>query len=496
MTQRLRETLIEASEQMPAARLSGEVWRRGRRARRLERLAGVAGAGLVLLLVAALVPAMVARPSGYGVGNGGDAVPAKLSLPWMWQASVQQSPPGAASVLFGGDTSGLHGTDIFDHEGKIAVLGRGGDYRMLFYAGVDTIMAGEDVQLSPDGTHVAQWFLADSGYDGFGMVITDLATGRSTLYAGTDGTGCCAPVAWAPDGRSLLTTQVAEDGGASRFVWLDLRTGTSHPLGKYHSGQVRSASRGAFSPDGQRVVLTEGTTVRLIDLSGQNSGPTPAPTPGQSVSPTFGKTLWTVDLGPRRYLAGIGAFTPDGTSIATVKLDGCLDECGEAALAARRWTFGYLDARTGAETAGPPLATVTGSAVRALGWRQGRDLVVLTYTPESGAHKTATGTWNDTGWTETGHVVLKALRPDGSTQTLLDPPDGVLTMDVARDLMEAGRFGGPSSSASIFPARSIIWIALVPLALLVLVAVVVLVAVIRLVRRHRRRVRPGPASGR
>src|SRR3984893_17698711 len=111
----------------------------------------------------------------------------------MWQPSVQQSPPGAASVLFGGDTSGLHGTDIFDHEGKIAVLGRGGDYRMLFYAGVDTIMAGEDVQLSPDGPHVAQWFLADSGYDGPGMVITDLATGRSTLYPGTDGTGCCAP---------------------------------------------------------------------------------------------------------------------------------------------------------------------------------------------------------------------------------------------------------------------------------------------------------------
>jgi hypothetical protein len=172
-------------------------------------------------------------------------------------------------------------------------------------------------------------------------------------------------------------------------------------------------------------VLTEGITVRLIDLSGQSSDPTPGLTPGQSGSPTFGKTLWTVDLGPRRYLAGIGA-----------------------------------------------------------------------YTPESGAQKTATGTWNDTGWTETGHVVLKALRPDGSTQTLLDPPDGVLTMDVARDLMEAGRFGGPSSSASIFPARSIIWIALVPLTLLVLVAAVVLVAVIRLVRRHRRRVRPGPSPGR
>lgn len=480
MTGELRELLLEATASVPPARLAEDTWRRGRRARRRARVRTVAAVGLVTALVAVIIPLWTGGRAPARTGDGGDWVPAELALPWMWQATVRQDPPGRASVLFGGDTIGLRGSDIFDSEGKLAVVGRGGKTRMLLYSGIDSIAAGEDVLLSPDGRRVAQSFLEDPDVSTDGLIVTDLANGRSTTVRGTSGPGCCVPVAWAPDGASILATQASEDIAwvdnrgqqRMRFVLVDLTTGTTMPLGDYQLGQyVRSASRGAFAPDGRRMAITEGTTVRLLDRAGA--------------------TVWSRDLGPRRYLAGVGAFSPDGARIATVTLDGCLDGCDEAALAARRWAFGYLDARTGADVSGPGLAPVTGSAVRALGWSQGGSLVALRYTPEHDAHKTTPVGWNDTGWYETGHITLIALGPDGSVATLLDPPDGVLTMDVAADLLAAGRFGGPASSASILPARGrVLAVALIPVGCLLAVLVPVAVFVVARVRRRIRGVSP------
>ncbi|GAA1760148.1 hypothetical protein [Luedemannella helvata] len=471
MTARLREMMTEATDAAPAVSLAADTWRRGRRARHRARALGAAAA---LVVVVALTTALAApvRTASTGPAEGGPAVPARLDLPWMWQATVQQDPPGPAAVLFGGDASyRLHGADLFDSEGKLAVVGRGGDYRMLLYAGVETITAGEDVQLSPDGTRVAHDFvvtpeLPDSAG---GLVITDLATGASTVFPNPAGGGaCCTPVAWAPDGGSLLARQYTDGHGAARLVLVNLADGTSRPITGYGpTAPLRTASAGAFAPDGQRFVVAEGTKVRLADRANG--------------------TLWTADLGPRRYLAGVGAFTPDGALITTVTLDGCLDDCDEAALAARRWTFGYLDARTGADAAGPALPPVTGLAVRALGWSRGTELVALRYAPETGAHKPSTDPWwNDTGWEQTGHVMLLGLAPGGATRTLLDPPDGVLNMDIPRDLIEAGAFGGPSSSASIFPARPIIWVAVVPLGFLLVGAGLVGWLTFIVVRRRRR----------
>lgn len=47
--------------------------------------------------------------------------------------------------------------------------------------------------------------------------------------------------------------------------------------------------------------------------------------------------------------------------------------------------------------------------------------------------------------------MLIGPRPDGSTRVLLDPPDGVLSMDIARDLVVAGRFGGRPAEPDVFP---------------------------------------------
>ncbi|MDG4786863.1 hypothetical protein O7626_13140 [Micromonospora sp. WMMD1102] len=480
MTGQLREVLGEVGDAMPPARLTPDVWRRGRRARRRSRLLRTGTAAVLVLLVALALPWALSRPypSSSTVGDGGPAVPARLSLPWMWQATVQMDPPGPASVLFGGDSIGLRGTDIFDSEGKLAVVGRDGDYRMLLYAGWDSVAAGENALLSPDGTRVAQSFLEGSGFEADGGVtIVDLTTGRSTQYGVGQGLECCAPVAWAPDGSSLLVAVSGSDEVVDertgmvrrpeRLALLDLATDTLLPLRDFTPAQaIRTASRAAFAPDGQTIAVTEGETVRLVERSG--------------------RVRWSAELGDRTYLAGVGAFSPDGTRIATVTLDGCLDECDEAALAARRWSVGLLDAATGRPLPGPGFPVVTGSAVRALGWAGGRDLVVLRYEPEYGVQKTRDREWNDTGWYETGHVTLLALAPDGSIRTLIDPPDDVLTMDVAQDLLTADRFGGPSSTAAMFPARDIIWVAAVPAACLAVVIGLVTLAVVRAIRRRRR----------
>lgn len=441
-----------------------------RRRRALPALA--AGAAVVLLAAGFAV---------YGSAGGPhepvDAVPASLDLPWPWQATVQMDPPGQAALLYGGDA--LRGTDLFDAEGKLAVVGRTGTTRTLLYAGADAISAGVDVLLSPDGRRVAQAFLQDAGVDGDGLVVTDLDTGRSVTVPGPTGAGCCTPVAWAPDGEALLATQ---DGTVSwvdghgaperRFVLLDLATGTSTVLSDYLSFlDVRAASQGAFAPDGAHLVLSEGTTLRMVDRAGA--------------------TVWSRDLGPRRHLAGVGAFTPDGTRITTVTLEGCFDHCDEAALAARRWTFGYLDAATGADASGPTLPPVTGMAVRALGWIRGAELAVLRYEPERGVVKETSVGWDDVGWWETGHVTLLGLTPGRAPRTVFDPPDGVLTLDVPADLLTAGRFDGPPSHASPIPVRVGVLVGYLALTTLVSAPSGALVAIVALAAHHwrsRRRV--------
>lgn len=181
------------------------------------------------------------------------------------------------------------------------------------------------------------------------------------------------------------------------------------------------------------------------------------------------------------------AYLLTGDRIAVVELGGCLDRCDTRQLAARTWTLGFLDPDTGEPAVTTNRPSVTGMAVRALGWTDDGELVLLRHTPETGAAKEPGVEWDDTGWYETGHVTLLGVRPDGSVRTLLEPPDGVLTMDVAADLIAAGRFGGPPSTSSMFPARPVVLVAVVPLAVATLVGLTIVGLIIRGVRRRRRR---------
>jgi hypothetical protein len=494
MSSRLRAGLASAAEDMAPVRLAPDTWMRGRRARRRARLRSWGATSVVLLLVAVVAVVTVApRRSAEPFGDGGDrgAVPNKLETPWMWQATVQGHPPGRARLLFGGDACcGLHGIDVVDSRGKLAVVGAGGTTRMLLYDDWGSVGAGEDVLLSPDGIRVVQPYLENSGTPGGGLILTNLTDGRSLTVAGSNGPGCCLPVAWSSDGNALLALQLRNDVAAdgrgvgthdARYVFVNLGSNVTIPLSDYSTNLGRrTASRGAYVPGGGAMVITEGTTLRMVD--------------------NYGTHRWSRDLGPRRFLAGVGAFTPDTPDIdwgkiATVTLDGCLDDCDERELAARRWTISYLEPYGGrdAEAHGLPTSTITGSALRALGWH-GRDLITLVYSPARGAHKDSATTpnWNDTGRDETGHVKLVAVRADGTTSTLLDPPDGVLSMDVPLDLISAGRFSGPSSQASVFPARPVLWLLTgIVFGLVLTVGTAVTVSVRR--SRQRRRNRRDPS---
>ncbi|GGM35274.1 hypothetical protein GCM10011608_19880 [Micromonospora sonchi] len=470
MSEELRTALRELGERMPATRLGSDPWMVGRRQRwRAAWRTGVAG--LVAVLICALgVPAILGG-SGAGMPPAatGAGVPERISLPWMWQATVEQDPPGSASVLFGGGGLGLRGSDFVDHEGKIAVVGRGGDYRMLLYGGSEST-AGEDVQLSPDGRYVAHV----PGTDW--LTVTDLTDGSDRAYLGPSNSDCCAtPVSWSRDGASLLVVEYDPEAtrydasgwgrDASRLTLLEVTTGATRilvdDLGDRWS--LRTASLAAFSPDGSRIAATVGDRLSLLDRDG--------------------RMLWSRDLGPQRKLAGNGAFTADGSRIAVADLEGCLSGCDSAALAARTWTVTWLDAATGRDAGGPTLAPVRGQALRALGWRLGIDLVAVRYEAEPGNGMPEGTGWNDTGYWESGRVQLIALRPDGTTEVLLDPPDEVWSLDVARDLLEAGSFGAPATEPRPFPARPIILLVVVPPVLLI----TVVVGVPLLWRRHRRR---------
>ena len=417
----------------------------------------------------ALLPGSLLTP-GQARAESGAAVPSRLYVPWTWQATVAQSPPGAASVLISG-AGGLRGNDLIDHEGKVAVVGRDGSYRMLLYGGAETV-AGEQVQLSPDGRYVAQ-----PGWgDGAAVEVVDLETGKVRTYrGGLSGETWGEPVAWSPDGRRLVAlhttsdpVHVGDDGEERKpgvVVLIDLRSGKATTLAEVSNVfQVRTASLAAFSPDSRRVALNLDGQLRLLD--------------------TEGDAIWSVEVGPRQHLAGIGAFTPDGGRITVVTLDGCVARCDSTQLATRRWSFGYRDAATGEETDGPRLAPVRAMAVRALGWREGRDVVAVTYRPADRPDKTL-GTWMDTDYWQTDGVSLVALG-SGEPKVLVELPDEVLAVDVARDLVEEGKFGGPSPRPAAWPARPDI-VAILAVPVLLVVVPLGLVA-FWLVRRWRRRV--------
>jgi len=216
---------------------------------------------------------------------------------------------------------------------------------------------------------------------------------------------------------------------------LDLGTGAATALADVPVPAGPVGWRFAFSPDGRRVVYAEGGSLHLVGSDG--------------------RPLWTVPLPAGDLVAGEGAFTADGERIALVHSTPCPDACAGAA----EWSVTYVDSTDGTVASGPALPAIEAAQVRALGWRtDGTGLILVRYLPHplptavqnpdgSLTYPTATGA----DATQTGPADLYQLSPGLAPRLLVDAPYAVTDLDVAADLVEAGRFDGAPSTPSLLP---------------------------------------------
>lgn len=448
----LTEALRRIAEQAPPVRLPEDLWQRGRRLRRRRVVAATA----VAVCVLALGVPLLGRSGDYPLvpAAAGPAVPAAVYLPLLGQATVHDSPSGPAAILVSGGGA-LRGTDAWGgFVGRSLLVSRDGKYRLVRTRSGS--VAGSTLLLSSDGRYVA----GDDTLEGVSwpdnaVAVLDLVTGKVRRYpAGL-------ALAWTPDGRGLLI----HESGKRRVSLLALDSGeqrTVLELGDLGPGGVR---RAAFSPDGGRVAVQVGDTLHLVDVADSSR-------------------RRHVELGSRRMLAGGGAWLPDGRRLAILDMADCVTGCDDPALHPHAYQVRYLEADSGVEVPGPPLDDVVGVRPRLLGWQADGDAVVVEPGLNGGS----------------GGVELIALRPGGGRSRLVDLPAEAQDVDVPRDLVGAGAFGGPSPSvvegrlrevlAPVTPVVLALGPGLVVPLFLLLAVVVSMVSLIR--RRRRRRLWSGP----
>lgn len=396
--------------------------------------------GAILSVVALVCPGLF----GAWSARVEDAIPRSIELPWHWQGSVEKDPPGLAAVVATTDDRTPGGGMLveianragaaYDEVQPVEVVGRNGVYRSL-YPGDGDWLAGETLHLSPDGRYLAMPYLRDETTARQGPTIVDLTTGEARVVRATAVArhGTLAVLGWRPDGGALLVATTR--GRTARLALLDVTSGTSTELAEVTAPQMW---RVAFSPDGRRVAFVAGRALHLVD--------------------DRGTALWSAPLPTGTDLAGAGAFTPDGTRIALAYATPCEPSC---AVGAAEWGVTYVDSTDGTPAAGPELPAVVGSRIRAVGWSARADgttsLVVVRYLPDppeppvQGPDGKLTAPPIDPTGDGTGPADLCELAPGGPARLLLDAPHEVTDLDVAVELVRAGRFEGEPSTPSLLP---------------------------------------------
>ncbi len=417
---------IPAPEAPSPARARAPRPRRGRRAWWF-----VARAVIASVVVLGVV--MLASPGMFGAwhAHAGEAVPRMISLPWRWQANALTDPPGLASVLATPRrTAALTVGDDGPEAEQVQIIGRNGVYRAI-YPGEGTWDAGATVHLSPDGRRLAMPYLYHPRTAADGPTLVDLVTGDSSVIVlkGLPAHTGLEVLGWRPDGGALLLATANGPIGLELLL-ADIGARTVTSLAEL----PETPEAVAFSPDGSRVAFSVRGLLRLVDDRG---------TP-----------LWTTQLTDGERLAGGGAFTPDGERIAVTLALPCPDECAGAV----PWLVTYVDSTDGKPVLGPALPTIEAAAIRAVGWsepygNQPGGLVIVRYLPPGQTlgetSEPATVATEDVPGQ--GPADLYLLSSGEQPKLLLDAPYEVADLDVAADLVRAGRFEGTPSAPSLLP---------------------------------------------
>jgi hypothetical protein len=406
----------------PPVEPTDEVRRRGR------------GGALAVAALAVVLGAMVGTgwlaPGLLGTWTiwDGGGVPASITTPWSWQASVQDSPPGPSSLIFTGDRGDLLAED---GPGRIAVIGRDGTYRTI-YPDHGRWTAGGNAHLSPDGRYLASSRLLGSGAE---VSITDLITGEIRYLPAGMGSKVVGVYGWRSDGGAVaIGFRAGGPQGVLSLGVLDLHTGQTVPISAEATvPELAGDVTATFSADGRRLAVVIGSRIGLYETA-------PATPAGfADVDP-----LWTTVLDTGQTFSGV--FSRDGRRIVLFDAPDCaLLNCP----AALTWNVAYLDAATGEVTDGPALPPFEAAAVRAVGWNEATGgLVVVRLTP----HQAFGPTDRDARQiVQPGPADLYELRLGAEPRLLLDAPDEVTGLDVAADLVRAGRFGDRPSVPSVWP---------------------------------------------
>ncbi|MDG4783018.1 hypothetical protein O7614_25465 [Micromonospora sp. WMMD961] len=408
MTARLRDALRSAAEDVPTYPVYERALATARR-NRLRRV-GVGAAALVLLAVAGVVVPLTRTPGLDPAATANAALPDHIALPPLGTLHVTDRPRlGPASVVFDGPAPRLHG---WNDVNVVGVIDADSDRYRIMRIGGESV-AGRTVHLSPDGRYLAR---PDGVQDDPpGVEVVDLVTGRTQrLSSPVDRSVWSTPVGWSADGRSLVVTDdvpVAFEGATYTTVLSAVTLAGNHwtrltaTAQEAHVGSTIAAAPG-------RLAYQYGRTVAVTDLAGRE--------------------LSSFALPGDTWLAGKGAWRPDGTNL-TLATRG----------ADTGWTLRQVDPASGRDVGPLALPAVSGVvSIRLLGWTPDGSALVAAYLPDPAAPDLPLEEQTDppTSDQRVRTVRVLALTPGATApRTVLTAPDQVTAVDVADQVIRNGR---------------------------------------------------------
>ncbi|MER7474363.1 hypothetical protein [Micromonospora sp. NPDC000018] len=418
MTGQFGEALRRVADEVPAAVVPEDLFDRAR-ARHRRRSAAVACtlAVVFVLLGVGYVVRPADTPWSTATGSASSGLPSRLAVPPLRTATVSQSAPGAAAMLFSGPA-------VRDdwNEGRMGVVAADADrYRVI--DGSLFMTPGFETLLSPDGRYV--WRDRE---------LVDLTTGDASPAPAGD------PLAFAPDGQRLAVAGSTSTRDASRYVADHVSVYDREQRTEVLRVGVQNAwvppGRSAISPNDGQLAVQVRDEVWLARTA--DAGADRVAEPYRKLPLSGGR------------LAGSGAWSSDGRSVAILERSTCA-ACPLPNYQ-RTWRLVTRDVTTGQPVpaaAFPELRSAT--FVQVLGWRSADVAVALVGVPGPGAvdlpdnHDNAQGPYHDPD-TEAVRLVL-LRRGAAEPELLFQTPAGISELAVAADLAVAGavRESGPPS---------------------------------------------------